>query len=91
MASQTSGHDAIPDRHHINLQIVSPSVGVTRPLQFPATSISTTIKELKGMIRDALPIRPPNEHQRLIYRGKALTRDGDSLLEILGAESVGSC
>ncbi|KAK3175786.1 hypothetical protein K4F52_009997 [Lecanicillium sp. MT-2017a] len=71
----------------VNVQIVSPSVGVNRPLLFPGTPASTTIKQLKEKIREALPLRPADEHQRLIHRGRALMRDSDSLLDVLGAES----
>lgn len=88
MASQPASSDAAPEQTSINLQIVSPSVGVNRPLLFPATPASTTIKALKGMIREALPLRPTDANQRLIYRGKALLREEEPLLDILGAEAV---
>ncbi|OAA66172.1 ubiquitin carboxyl-terminal hydrolase 2 [Cordyceps fumosorosea ARSEF 2679] len=88
MASQSASSDTVPEQMDINLQIVSPSVGVNRPLQFPATPVSTTIKTLKGMIRDALPLRPTDSNQRLIYRGKALLREDETLLDVFGAEAV---
>ncbi|KAF1730891.1 hypothetical protein CRV24_008962 [Beauveria bassiana] len=88
MASQSARSDVVPEQTNINLQIVSPSVGVNRPLQFPATPASTTIKALKGLIRDALPLHPADSNQRLIYRGKALLREDATLLDILGAEAV---
>lgn len=88
MASQSANNDVAPEQTNINLQIVSPSVGVNRPLQFPATPAATTIKALKGMIRDALPLRPTDGNQRLIYRGKALLREEATLLDVLGAEAV---
>ncbi|OAR02440.1 hypothetical protein LLEC1_07770 [Akanthomyces lecanii] len=88
MASQSASGDAAPEQMNINLQIVSPSVGVDRPLQFPATPASTTIKALKAMIRDALPLRPSDGNQRLIYRGKALLREEATLLDVMGAEAV---
>ncbi|KAJ3488353.1 hypothetical protein NLG97_g6208 [Lecanicillium saksenae] len=89
MASASASSDAAaPEQTIINLQIVSPSVGVNRPLQFPTTPATTTIKTLKGMIRDALPLRPADTNQRLIYRGKALLREEETLLEIMGAETL---
>ncbi|KAJ6789748.1 hypothetical protein PWT90_05748 [Aphanocladium album] len=88
MASASASNDIPPEKMNINLQVVSPSVGVNRPLQFPTTPATTTIKSLKGMIRDALPLRPADTNQRLIYRGKALLRDEETLLEILGADSL---
>ncbi len=72
----------------VNLQIVSPSVGVNRPLLFPGTLASTTIRQLKEKIRETLPLRPADEHQRLIHRGRALMRDSDTLLDVFGAEAV---
>ncbi|KAM3452991.1 hypothetical protein MY3296_004094 [Beauveria thailandica] len=88
MAPQSARSDVVPEQTNINLQIVSPSAGVNRPLQFPATPTSTTIKALKGLIRDSLPLRPADSNQRLIYRGKALLREEATLLDILGAEAV---
>ncbi|PFH56197.1 hypothetical protein XA68_16909 [Ophiocordyceps unilateralis] len=74
--------------HFVNLQVVSPSVGVNRPLLFPDLPASTTIKQLKRQIRQTLPFRPTDENQRLIHRGRALLRDSDSLLDIFGADAL---
>lgn len=79
---------ASSDQPVINLQVVSPSVGVNRPLLFPGLPASTTIKQLKERIRQSLPLRPSDENQRLIYRGRALSRDTDSLLDIFGTDAV---
>ncbi|UNI24430.1 hypothetical protein JDV02_010174 [Purpureocillium takamizusanense] len=75
-----------PEQLVVNLQVVSPSVGVNRPLLFPDLPSTTTIKQLKHRIRDALPLRPADENQRLIHRGRALLRDSESLLDIFGAD-----
>lgn len=72
----------------VNLQVVSPSVGVNRPLIFPGIAGNTSIKQLKDKIRQALPLRPADENQRLIHRGRALVRDSDTLLDIFGADTV---
>jgi hypothetical protein len=79
---------ASSDQPVINLQVVSPSVGVNRPLLFPGLPAATTIKQLKEKIRQNLPLRPSDESQRLIYRGRALLRDTDSLLDVIGADTV---
>ena len=71
-----------------NLQIVSPSVAVSRPLLFPGIAVTTTIKQLKEKIRESLPLRPADDHQRLIHRGRALMRETDSLLDIFGEPTV---
>ena len=84
--------DQVPDRDEsplqVNLQIISPSVGVSAPLSFRGLPSKTTIRELKAMIRDAIPLRPSNEHQRLIHRGRLLSRDPDTLEDVFGAETV---
>lgn len=77
-----------PDAPTVNIQIVSPSVGVTRPLLFSALPISTTVKELKERIRQTLPLRPADENQRLIYHGRAIIRETETLEDVLGPAAV---
>ncbi|KAG9250407.1 ubiquitin family protein [Emericellopsis atlantica] len=92
MASDTS-HDAAAapaSELAVKLQVISPSVGVNRPLLFPGLPASTTVKALKAKIRDALPLQPPDEYQRLIHRGRALVRDTETLLEIFGEDTIRS-
>lgn len=92
-SSSTSG-DASPtppDQLTVNLQVVSPSVGVSRPLLFPDLDASATIKQLKEKIRQMLPLRPADDHQRLIHRGRALVRETDTLLDVFGEDAVGLC
>lgn len=74
----------------INLKILSPSLSVAKPLLFPNIAPTTTIRQLKEKIRNELPLRPTDENQRLIHRGKALLRETDTLEFILGAEAVQS-
>lgn len=82
---------APPDQLLVNLQVISPSVGVNHPLLFPGLPAATTIQQLKGKIRGNLPVlSPADEDQRLIYRGRALTRDTDTLQDIFGLEAVSS-
>lgn len=76
------------DQLTVNLQVLSPSVGVNRPLLFPGIAASTTVKQLKEKIRQTLPLRPADENQRLIHRGRAIVKETDSLLDIFGAEAV---
>lgn len=72
----------------VNLQVVSPSVGVNGPLSFPGLPAATTVQELKRLIREKLPLRPADDHQRLIHRGRLLARDNDTLENVFGAETV---
>ncbi|EEU41854.1 uncharacterized protein NECHADRAFT_50799 [Fusarium vanettenii 77-13-4] len=76
------------DDQTVNLQVVSPSVGVNRPLLFPGIAANTTVKQLKERIRQTLPLRPSDEHQRLIHRGRAIVRESDTLLDIFGADAL---
>jgi hypothetical protein len=76
------------DEQTVNVQVLSPSVGVTRPLLFPSLAASTTVKQLKHKIRQTLPLRPADENQRLIHRGRAIVRESDTLLDIFGADAV---
>jgi hypothetical protein len=71
----------------VNLQIVSPSFGVGT-LAFPDIPAATTIQQLKEKIRDAIPVRPSNELQRLIHRGRMLARENDTLQDVFGVEAV---
>jgi len=70
------------------LQVVSPSVGVTGPLSFPQLPYGTTVKQLKEKIRESLPMRPSDDHQRLIHRGHLLAKENETMLEIFGQERV---
>lgn len=72
----------------VNLQVVSPSSQVRSPLTFQLLPATTTVKELKERIRDALDVSPSAESQRLIYRGRMLARDSETMMEILGEETV---
>lgn len=77
-----------PEPITFTLVIVSPSVGVTGPLAFPHLLASTTVKQLKARIRDALPTKPTDESQRLIHRGRMLARDTETMTEIFGHDTV---
>ncbi|RCI13730.1 hypothetical protein L249_8175 [Ophiocordyceps polyrhachis-furcata BCC 54312] len=88
MATSEPSLSHAPEHLVVNLQVVSPSVGVNRPLLFPDLPATTTIKRLKDKIRQTLPLRPSDENQRLIHRGRALLRESDSLLDIFGADAL---
>lgn len=66
----------------IDLQIVSPSVGVPQPLIFHKLAITTTVAELKERITEAVTLRPPADQQRLIHRGRYLHRNEETLGDI---------
>lgn len=76
-----------PEPLSFTLTIVSPSVGANR-LNFPHLAATTTVEQLKAKIRDALPSKPPNELQRLIHRGRMLSRESQTMVEIFGKDVV---
>lgn len=57
-------------------------------ISFLPLPASLTIAELKQKIRDVLPTKPLPENQRLIYRGRPLTRETDTLLSTFGQEVI---
>ncbi|KAF4964823.1 hypothetical protein FSARC_7285 [Fusarium sarcochroum] len=96
MPSATRPDDDVPtaastsavDEQTVNVQVLSPSVGVNRPLLFPSLAANTTVKQLKDKIRQTLPLRPADEHQRLIHRGRAIVSESDTLLDIFGVDAL---
>jgi hypothetical protein len=71
-----------------HLQVVSPSAGVNGPLSFRQLPVDTTVKQLKEKIREALPMRPSDDLQRLIHRGRLLARENETMSDIFGQETV---
>jgi len=71
----------------INLQILSPSP-LVGPMRFPNLAVSTTVGELKAKIRELVETRPSDEHMRLIYQARFLSRDADTLLDVFGEDVV---
>lgn len=71
----------------INLQILSPSP-LVGPMRFPNLAVSTTVGELKAKIRELVETRPLDEHMRLIYQARFLSRDADTLLDVFGEDVV---
>ncbi|KAI0598190.1 hypothetical protein F4775DRAFT_556948 [Biscogniauxia sp. FL1348] len=74
----------------LTLQIISPSVGVPQPLSFREVPASTTVRQLKEKIRNALDTKPTDQAQRLIHRGRLLVRDDETMLELFGEEAFRS-
>lgn len=57
-------------------------------LTFRDVDCSTNIGQLKLMIHNALPNRPALNRIRIIYRGRFAASDGESLVDVIGVESV---
>ncbi|KAL9044924.1 MAG: hypothetical protein Q9214_001973 [Letrouitia sp. 1 TL-2023] len=84
----SSSNPAEPSAQKILLHVLSPSTEVPNKLTFPDILISTTVKELKFKIQDAVPSKPDPARQRLIYRGKPLTQDQLSLKDVFTQEVI---
>lgn len=76
-------------RQAIELRILSPSAEIGGGgLRFQDVPVEETIGQLRERIRNAVSTQPTNERQRLIYLGRALVRDGDTLRDVFGASAV---
>ncbi|KAF2641779.1 hypothetical protein P280DRAFT_548418 [Massarina eburnea CBS 473.64] len=72
----------------VNLKVLSPSTEIDGGVSFPGLRASTTIAELRQRVQDAVPSRPATERMRLIYRGRVVANDDDTLRDVFGADSL---
>lgn len=86
--SASSPSPSAPDHHVIDLRILTQSPEISNQLHFHSLRTSTTIGQLKEHIRQASSSQIPVENQRLIYKGRRLAADGDTLATVLGQDAV---
>lgn len=84
--NQAQQGESPPKPQTILLHVLSPSLD--EKLIFSESPTSLTVIELKRIIQHAVATKPMPERQRLIYRGKALTRDEVTLAEVFGQDAV---
>ena len=73
----------------IDLKLLSPSSDVPASgLFFENLPTTTTLGDLRAKITAALPSHPPPARQRLIYFGRVLQRDDDTLAGVFGENNV---
>jgi hypothetical protein len=73
----------------IDLKLLSPSPDVpANGLSLENLPTSTTLGELRNRITAALASHPPPARQRLIYFGRVLQRDDDTLASVFGENNV---
>ncbi|KAI1327927.1 hypothetical protein F5Y16DRAFT_370171 [Xylariaceae sp. FL0255] len=72
------------------LRILSPSVGVPQPFVFDSLPTTTTVQQLKEKVRNSMHTKPPDQLQRLIHRGRLLTRDNESMIDVFGGDAIRS-
>ena len=85
----TTAATATTKKGTIDLKLLSPSPDVPPSgLFFEDIPTSTTLGELRNRITAALSSRPPPARQRLIYFGRVLQRDDDTLAGVFGENNV---
>lgn len=84
-----SSASSAAESSQFTLQVLSPSVNVPQPL-FLELPVTTTVKQLKERIRASVDTKPADDAQRVIHRGRLLTRDSETMLELFGEEPVGA-
>lgn len=72
----------------INLKILSPSNEVEGGVNFADIPATTTVRELRLRIQDAVSTKPALDRMRLIYRGRVVANDADTLDIVFGTENV---
>lgn len=72
----------------INLKVLSPSTEVEGGIHLPGLPAATTVRELRQRIHDAAPSRPAIDRMRLIYRGRVVANDSDTLQQVFGIDNV---
>lgn len=87
--------EEMPEPLSFTLQVITSNPSGTgtpnhnpQVLSFTHLPASTTVQELRAKIRDVLSSRPADNMQRLIYRGRMLGREADTMLDIFGLEAV---
>ncbi|KAF3041124.1 hypothetical protein E8E12_007838 [Didymella heteroderae] len=72
----------------INLKVLSPSSEIEGGIHLQDVPASTTVRELRLKIQDAVASKPGPERMRLIYRGKVVANDADTLETVFGADNL---
>ncbi|KAL2759189.1 hypothetical protein ACRALDRAFT_2098697 [Sodiomyces alcalophilus JCM 7366] len=78
------------DQLSVSLNVISPSTAVATgpPLSFPGLPASTTVRQLKEKIRNLLPTKPTDAQQWLIYKGRVLQQDDETLCQVIGESTI---
>lgn len=86
----SAGEPAITptDQLSVNLKVISPSL--SQPITLSDLPAGTTVQQLKERIRQELPTQPADNQQRLIYRGRMISRPEEKLLGLFGEDMVRS-
>lgn len=72
----------------INVRILSPILDATSGIEIHGLPVDTTLAVLRQKICDAIPSHPPSDRQRLIFQGRLLADDNDTLHTVFGSAAV---
>jgi hypothetical protein len=72
----------------INLKVLSPSAEVQGDINLSDIPASTTVKDLRLRIQNEISTRPATDRMRLIYRGRVVGNESDTLIDVFGEEAV---
>ncbi|KAF2816125.1 uncharacterized protein BDZ99DRAFT_458028 [Mytilinidion resinicola] len=72
----------------IDLKVLSPSTEVDGDMFFKQLPASTTVAELKLKIKDQIAAKPAVERMRLIYRGRVMAKESDTMTDVFGRDEI---
>ncbi|GAB7356103.1 hypothetical protein MBLNU459_g6707t1 [Dothideomycetes sp. NU459] len=79
---------AAPPPRSINVRILSPALEATAGIELTALPVDTTVGQLRQRLCDAVPSHPPPDRQRLIFQGRLLANDSETLHSIFGSAAL---
>ena len=83
---ETSGSMAESGPRSVSLRILSPTIA--GHLDIPDVQADTTVGALKQRLTETVPSHPPPNIQRLIYYGRMLADDNETLAHLFGESLV---
>lgn len=86
--TETAEASSSSDPQTIILHVLSPSADAPNRITLNDLPLTTSVLQLKERLSDEISSRPRPEMQRLIYRGKPLVNNADTLRNILGEIDV---
>lgn len=87
-ATTAAGGEGDTRSRTVTLHILCPSQPIPGRFTLNDLPLETTVGELRVRITQSVPSQPPPATQRLIYRGRPLTTESQTLSEILGSVEV---
>src|SRR5947207_234137 len=85
---QSEQSPSISPRTRIELKILGPSHELRNGIVFSDLPVNITVADLKIKIQQELPSHPAPERQRLIYLGRVLQPDSETLVHFLSQNIV---